>query len=507
MAACCQYVRQRGHGVAATGSGRDPERRARWLRARGSGSYGTTLGVLSVAVVTFPLVQSMFVPALPAIQRDLNGGTSATAATYTVSLVAAAVSTPIVGSVGDSRSARSVMLGVLSTFLVGSVVAALATSMLVLVLARAVQGVGGALLPLAFMVLRRRFSLSEATRGVAFLSGLVGAGSALGLVASGLLLEVASYRVLFVVSIAQVVVSLVGVGVFLARDDAAGSGSRFDIAGASLLSVGVASMVLAVTQASDWGVTSARVLGLACLSVFASAAWVRWERRVEHPLVAVELLTDPRLLRANLVSFLTAPAVFGFFVLAPQLAQAPRSTGYGFGASVLETGLMLLPLSCFMMLSGGLAGRWLLRVSAKRLVVVGGLSTTAALLALGLTYSRVLGVVTVGAVVGIGVGMLFGGIGAAVIDIAPPQLIGAASSTVAASRLIGGAVGGQIVAAVLATKLIPGTDLPTESSFVAAFVGLGVIAGTGVLASLALRAPATSYDPPATLDGLYDEIA
>ena len=158
----------------------DPVRRVR---------PGVTLGLLSVASISYVLQQTLVVPALPTIQRDLGTTTAWTTWVFTGFLLTSAVATPLLGKLGDTYGKRRLLAIAMAIFCVGTVVAALADSIAVLIAARALQGAAGAIIPLAFGIVRDELPPHRVGMGLGLLSATFGIGGAAGLVLSGLILE------------------------------------------------------------------------------------------------------------------------------------------------------------------------------------------------------------------------------------------------------------------------------------------------------------------------------
>ena len=168
--------------------------------------YNVTLAALTIAGIAYALQQTMVVPALPALQRDLH--TSTTWVTWLLSgfLLVSAVSTPILGKLGDQYGKERVLLLSLGVFFLGSVAAVFAPNIALLIVCRAVQGVGGAVFPLSFAIIKDEFPPEKVGVAVGVVSSVFAVGGGLGLVLSGLIVDNLSWRWLFVVG-------AVGVGI------------------------------------------------------------------------------------------------------------------------------------------------------------------------------------------------------------------------------------------------------------------------------------------------------
>ncbi|WP_194846539.1 MFS transporter [Mumia zhuanghuii] len=159
--------------------------------------YRVTLAVLCVGVASFALVQSLTIPVLPRIQEEL--GTDPTTVTWVVTayLVSASIFTPLAGRLGDATGKERVLVYALGLLALGSVIAALAPNVAVMILARVVQGVGGGVMPLAFGIIRDEFPEPKIAGAISFVSALMGAGGGFGTVVAGPMVDGLGYVWLF----------------------------------------------------------------------------------------------------------------------------------------------------------------------------------------------------------------------------------------------------------------------------------------------------------------------
>ena len=126
------------------------------------------------------MLQSLVVPALPTLQRDLNTTPSGVAWIFTAYLLAASVATPIAGRIGDMFGKKRTLVVVLAGLAAGTLLAAVATTLPVMIVARTIQGLGGAIFPLAFGIVRDEFPRERVAGGIALISGLLGVGAGSG---------------------------------------------------------------------------------------------------------------------------------------------------------------------------------------------------------------------------------------------------------------------------------------------------------------------------------------
>jgi len=453
--------------------------------------YNVTLAVLTFACVAYAVQQTMVVPALPVFQRDLDTTTAWATWLFTAFLLTSAVSTPLLGKLGDQYGKERVLLISLSVFFVGCVGASFAGSIWALIAWRALQGVGGAVFPLSFAIIRDEFPTHKVGSAVGLISAVFGVGGGLGLVLSGVLVDQLSWRWIFIVGAALVGTAAVLVHVFVPESPVK-TESRVDVPGALLLSGGLVSLLVALTEGDSWGWGSARTLGLLGLSLVFLVTWCVVELHVSEPMVDMRMLAHRPVLFTNITALLAGWALFGSFVLVPTFVETPRGLGpvlarivpYGFGASTLTAGLYLLPGSLVGFVSGPMAGRIGYRFGWKWPLALGMVTTAVGAASLALWHDHPWQIVLAMLVLGGGAPMAFAAMAKLIIDAVRPSETGVATGMNTVMRTIGGVVGGQVGAAILTASTIGRTAVPTESAFTAAFWISAAVASVAVLVAL-----------------------
>src|SRR5437667_5459752 len=250
----------------------------------GRQNYNITLAVLTFAGLAYALQQTMVIPALPALQRDLHTTTTWVTWVLTVFLLVASVATPILGKLGDQYGKERLLVISLALFLIGSIGAATAWNIWALIAWRALQGAGSAVFPLSYGIIRDEFPREKVGVAIGLGSAVFGIGGGFGIVLSGVIVDNVSWRWLFIVGAVGIAAALVLVHRFIPESPIK-TPSRVDYLGATLLSAGLISMLVALTEGENWGWTSRRTLGLAAAAVVLLIAWGIAELRVDEPMV------------------------------------------------------------------------------------------------------------------------------------------------------------------------------------------------------------------------------
>ena len=460
--------------------------------------YNVTLAVLALAALSYALLQTMVAPALPEIQHELGATPTTVTWVLTVYLLSASVSTPILGRLGDMFGKERVLFLVLVMFAIGSVIAALSNSLALLVAGRAVQGAAGAVFPLAFGIIRDEFPRERVATGIGLISATFGIGGGAGLVLSGLIVDHLSYRWIFWFGLVVVIVATIATRLFIPESPVK-SPARIDFVGAALLSAGLTSMLVAVSEGNRWGWGSARILGLFVAAAVLIVVWVIYEQRAPEPLVDIDLLRLRGVWTTNLVAFLTGYGMFGSFILIPQFVQMPEASGYGFGVGVTGAGLFLAPSALVMLVAGPLAGTLAGRTGSKLPLLIGTASAAASFGFLAIAHDHEWQIVIAVVLLGFGIGMSFASMANLIVEAVPQHQTGEATGMNTIMRTVGGAFGAQIAAAIVTGHLEPGTSFPEEAGFTEAFA-MGSIALLIALGAAALipgrRARAEQEDVP-----------
>ncbi len=408
---------------------------------------GLVLVVLGAAAMSFSVLQSLVIPVLPAIGQDLHVSQEAVTWVLTGYLLSAAVATPLLGRLGDMYGKRRMLLVTMAALAAGVVLSGLASSLELLVAGRVVQGVGGALFPLAFGIIRDELPAERVAGAIGFISATLGAGGGLGITLAGPIAARLGYHWLFWAPLPLII--LAALGMLAIPESAVRAGGRVNLGCAVLLSAWLVTLLIAITEAPAWGWLSAAFAGTLLASAALFAAWWLAELRSDSPLVDVRMLTRPAVLRTNLVAIAVGFTLYGSLIIVPQLLQAPRATGYGFGVSLNAAGLLLLPQTVTVFVLGLLAGRLSATIGSARAVLTGVLTGGAAFTLLAVARDQVWQILLATVMIGAAVGLTFSAMPNVIVESVPAEQTGVATGMNANLRTIGGALGGQVTASIV----------------------------------------------------------
>jgi EmrB/QacA subfamily drug resistance transporter len=440
---------------------------------------------LSLGGLSFAMLQSLVAPALASISQDLDATISDASWILTAYLLSAAVLTPILGRLGDMAGKRKVLIVVLILLFAGTLVAALAPNLAWLIAARALQGAAGAIMPLSIGIVRDELPRTRVGVTIGILSALAGVGAGVGIVAAGPIVDGLGWNWLFWLPLVLIVVALIGT-IFGIPESPVKTPGRLDLAGTAILSVGLVSILLAISEGERWGWDSFVTIGLLVLGALALVLFVFVELRVREPLIDLRLFKSRGVWSAHVVSLAFGFVMFGTFLLVPTILQLPEVTGYGFGQSVSAAGLFLLPTVIAMVIFGPLAGYLVKVVGPKVPMLIGAVLATAAFLIPAIAHDQLWQIFVSGVLTGAGIGFALASLSNAIIESVPATQTGEAIGVNAIARTVGSSIGTAVIAAII-TSHSSAQGLPSNDAFT---IGFWVCAGVAVIGVIgALAAP------------------
>jgi EmrB/QacA subfamily drug resistance transporter len=447
---------------------------------RARAHHQVTFAVLSAGVAAFALLQSLVIPVLTTVQHELHTTQSTASWVLTAYLLSASIMTPILGRLGDMIGKKRVFVATLVALAIGSLLAAVAPSIGVLIVARVIQGIAGGMLPVAFGIIRDEFPADRVAGAVGSLAALTAVGAGLGIVLAGPIVDVLGYHWLFWLPLILTVIAAVS-AVLVVPESPVRSAGRISLLPALLLSAWLVALLVALSEAPEWGWGSGRAIGLLAGAMVLAAGWVIAELRAATPLIDMKMMRRTAVWTNNLVALLIGVGMYATFAFLPEFVQTPTQAGYGFGASITRSGLMLLPSALTMFAVGIFAGRLTRKLGGKVLVMAGCLIGALAMAILAFAHAQEWEIFLSSAIMGVGFGLAFSAMSALIVAAVPAGQTGVASGMNANIRTIGGSIGAAVMASIVTSQLEP-SGLPKESGYT---TGFAVMAAGLVLAALA----------------------
>lgn len=445
----------------------------------GRPNYNRTFAVLALGVIVYAGLQSLVVPALPIIQRSLHMSETSSAWILTAFLLSASVGTPILGRLGDMHGKDRVLRWVLVMLSFGTLISAVATSPGLLIVGRVIQGSSGAVFPLSFAIVRDEFPAEKVPAAIGLLSALGGVGLGLGAVLAGVIVIHLSYHWLFWCPLVLAAAALVLSRLYLPTSPVAAAG-KVNWLSAVLMSGGLTAVLVAITETTSWGWGSRRTIGLFATGLLLLAAWIVNETRARYPLVDLRIMRRRAVWTANLNAALLGVGMYCLFILVPQYVQEPRRTGYGFGASLLASGLFMLPMTVGMLLVGRCAGPLSRRIGSRSSLMAGSAIATAGYLMFTMARASHIEVYFSSLLLGAGINLGIAAMTTLIVHNVPQDQTGVATGVQSVARMVGGAIGAQVAATILADQL-DRAGLPTAHAYTLAFGMCAAAVGASTL--------------------------
>ncbi|MGV9357503.1 MFS transporter [Streptomyces misionensis] len=418
--------------------------------------------LLSLAMLV-AIISSLGAPLIPTIARVDGVSVAGAQWSLTVTMLVGAVATPAMGRLGDGPHRRRVILAGLAVVLVGSVLAALPLSFAWLIVGRALQGVGIGLTPLAMATVRDALPAEKARPAIATLSLTSAVGVGLGYPVTGLFATYLGLHSGFWFAAVAAAVVLVACALVLPPSPARPS-HRLDTPGALLLGLGLGGLLFALSQAERWGWTSPRLLIVGLAAILLLVWWVLHELRTAHPLVDVRLVKQRTVLATDLTAVLSGVGLYVMMSVVTRYVQTPPSAGYGFGATVVVTGLTLVPFSLASLVSGRVVRVLVRRVPLASLLPLGCVVSLVGTIVFVCARGSLWEMFVLMGVIGLGVGFTVSVMPALIVSAVPAHETGSATSFNQVVKYIGYSTGSAL-SAVVVTSAAGSSSVPPNRDY------------------------------------------
>lgn len=443
--------------------------------------------VLSALAMLVALLQTILVPVLGTMSKTLGISTVAVSWVVTINLLAAVVLTPILSKAGDLFGRRRIILWSTVAVVVGSLLAAMTSSFVILLIARVIQGATFCFLPLAMGILRDNIAIEKLPLAMSLVTGAIGIGAGAGLVTTGVLTKASpNYHTIFWFVAAVSFVLLFFCIAIIPADKGAVAG-KIDWWGGITLGISLVLLLLFFTQGNVWGWMSLVSMACAVGSVVVFSVWLWVERHVEEPLVPPAMLRDRTLGATNIISFFVGFGIFLVFLGITAFVQVPAEHGHGFGATVFQTSIIyLLPAGAIGIIASPLGGFAVSRLGSRSTLIMCSFLGIAGYLQLFFWHSEpwhiIFGSVVCNASFSIG----FAAIPAVIVSVVRLEETAVANSLASLTRSAGSAVASALVVTLIAAYLMPDGQPSVRAFEVIFLIGAASMTMCLVLALLAI---------------------
>ncbi|MDF9715117.1 MFS transporter [Nocardioides sp. ChNu-153] len=442
--------------------------------------------VLCVGGLAAALTQTLVIPIQSELPELLGTSASNAAWVVTVTLLAGGVAMPVAGRIADLVGKQRVLVASAAILVVGSLVCALADSLVPMLVGRALQGLAMGFIPVGISLMREVTPPHLTATATAAMSATLGVGGAIGLPLSAWIVQVGDWHALFWVAtvLAAVILVLTWVAIPHVHDAQPG---RLDVVGALGLAVGLVSFLVGISKATTWGWGDARTIGAVVAGLLVLLAWGAYELRQDDPLVDLRTSSRRPVLMTNIAAVAIGFGMMAQSIVVPQLLQLPEMTGYGLGQSILAAGLWMAPAGLMMMVFAPISSRLITTVGAKQTLMAGafvlGVGYLVALFMMDAPWQLLVASCVSSAGVGIG----YAAMPTLILDAAPAREAASAVGLNALMRSMGTTIAAAVMGTILTSRthsLGGGIEIPAESAFqlcfaagaVAAFLGIAIAA-------------------------------
>jgi EmrB/QacA subfamily drug resistance transporter len=410
-----------------------------------------TMAAMFLAAIDQTILSSAF----PRIIAELNG-LSLLPWVFTSFMLTSTAVVPVVGKLGDQLGRKPLFLVAITLFLAGSLICGASQTMLQLVIARGIQGIGGGMLfATSFAVVGDLYAPLERARIQGLFAGIFGISSVVGPFLGGWLTDALSWRWVFLVNlpVGGVALLIVGLGMPWVRPQLA-QRPRLDLAGAALLIATLVPLLLALTwggQQYAW--TSTRIAGLLAAAALGLPLFLYVESKAAEPILPLHLFRNRTFSISAVVLFLMGAGMFGAITMVPTFLQGVK------GVAASNSGTLMTPMSLALSASAGIGGTVMARTGRYKVLTLASM----ALVVLGMTLFAMqtvetsrLATVRNMVLVGVGIGITFPVFTVVVQNALPFQYIGVATASVTFFRQVGATVGVALLTGLMIDRFREG---------------------------------------------------
>lgn len=444
------------------------------------------IAVLCFGSLSGSLMQSLVIPIQSELPELLNSDAGSTSWVVTATLLAAAVTMPVSGRLADMYGKKKVLVVSAGILIAGSLVVAVSSTLMPVLIGRALQGVAMGYIPVAISLVREVAPPHLRAGAIAAVSATLGVGGALGLPLSAWIADRWDWHALFWVS-SGLAITVGALTLFLVPNVHDAHPGHIDVLGIVGLAVGLSAALIGVSKGSGWGWTDGRTTGSITFGLIVLLAWGWYELRHRDPLVDLRTSARRPVLFTNLAALLIGFGMMAQVIVVPQLLEMPTSTGFGMGQSVLAAGLWMAPGGLMMMLFAPVSSRLINRRGARITLAIGAAVIGGGYLVALFLMNAPWQLMVASCIASAGVGIGYAAMPSLILDNVPEAEAGSSVGVNGLMRSVGTTIAGAVMAAIMTsqmTELAPGIQIPSEGAFTWCFIVGAAAAFAGAIVAL-----------------------
>lgn len=458
--------------------------------------FAAVVSVLILAEIVSAFELSMMYVTLPTLIKEFQVDANTVAWVVTAYLLVSASAGVMGGRFGDMYGRRKVMIVVLAIAGAGSLVSLIGGSLGMIILGRAIQGVAGAVMGLAFGMAREHLGKERIPVGVSMIGASALIAGAGGAFIAGFMIDSYSWHGIFAFAAILALLAAIAIWLVIPRDDVVATTEKPDYLGSLLLPIAVSAILLGLSSSSKAGFASVQFIGLMGVGIAVTAVWIWWELRVESPIVNLRMFKNRQIALVMTATILAAIGPIGGMAVPSQMVlQYPTAVGFGLGFTATAAGVF----SCLTALLGyffsPLGGKLAFRYGARSVFIAGLVLMALVIPIILLSFGNVVVFVIAMSLNGIGISLTYGALPNVLIEAVPVTHTSETAGTNTMVRNVGQSTATAIGAYILASHQDPTTTVVAQQGITSAFVFVLVFAVLSVAVALMMSRNPVQWVP------------
>ncbi|MDE1869915.1 MAG: MFS transporter [Candidatus Micrarchaeota archaeon] len=429
-----------------------------------------SLLIFAAFIIIVMYIETMIISSLPSIAAEFGINAASVSLVLSIYIVAGVALSPIVGKLADIYGKKKILIRVLAIYSVAVALTGFSPNFTTLVILRAIQGVGLTVFPLAISLIQEQFPRDKVPQALGIVGAMFGAGMSIGLPLGSFVSNTFGWQITYFTAVPFVLIFSALIALFIKESRHIQPDAKVDYVGAIGLAVFLASLVFALSEGATFGWTSNVILSLFAFAIIVFVLLIPYERKKQHAVLDFDLLKIRNVVAANLIFLAIGIGIFLAYQTFVYQFESPTPVGYG--KSIFETGLLMVPFALMSLIIPPIVGRFLPRFGVKLFYLFGSVLTIIGFLIAAFSPS-IIYLVIGAALVGIGLsGLNIPTMNLLVLSVESRQ-IGLASSMNSVFGFFGSALGAPIAGVLIA--VFGSTAAFQYSYFVAILMSLIII--------------------------------